>query len=82
MPAWLADRFMPWKGQIVLAQGNTDTFEVIEVSADGHTADIQSFSLSKQKPLGGVLKGIPCTMLLPFKEGAIHFRKSAWSLIP
>jgi hypothetical protein len=65
----IKENFTPKKGQIVLAQGNTGTFKVIDVSADG-TAAIQSFSLSKQKLLGGVLYGIPCTTLLPFKEDA------------
>ena len=35
---------------IVLLQGHTSTFKVLTVSADGKIADIQFFSLSKQKP--------------------------------
>jgi hypothetical protein len=41
------EKFTPKNGQIVLAQGNTGTFKVLAVSADGLTADIQSFHLSR-----------------------------------
>src|SRR5437879_4192295 len=41
-----------------------------ELSADGQTADIQAFSVSKQKLLGNILRVVPCTALLPFKEDA------------
>jgi hypothetical protein len=58
------------QGDIVLAQGHASTFKVLAVSTDGKTADIQFFSLSKQKPLGGVMGGVPCGTLSPFKEDA------------
>jgi hypothetical protein len=51
------ERFTPQEGQVVTAQGHTGTFKVLDVSADGQTADIQPFSLSKQMPLGAVMKG-------------------------
>jgi hypothetical protein len=41
---------------------------VLDVSADGQTADIQPFSLSKQMLLGAVMKGIPSSTPLHFKE--------------
>jgi hypothetical protein len=41
------ERFTPQEGQVVTAQGHTGTFKVLDVSADGQTADIQPFSLSK-----------------------------------
>jgi hypothetical protein len=64
------EQYVPQKGQVVQAQGNTGTFKVIDVSEDGKTADIQSFSLSKQMLLGRVLKGISCSTLIHFKEDA------------
>jgi hypothetical protein len=60
--------FTPQKGQVVTAQGRTGTFKIVDVSADGKTADIQPFSLSKQMVLGAVMKGIPSSTLLHFKE--------------
>jgi hypothetical protein len=51
------------KGQLVLAQGRTGTFRVLEVSKDGRTADIESSIQSKQGQLGPVLMAIPCTAL-------------------
>jgi hypothetical protein len=62
------EQFMPEKGQVVTAQGHTGTFKVIQVSADGQTADIQPFSLSKQMLIGSVMGGIPCSTLFHFKE--------------
>jgi hypothetical protein len=62
------ERFTPQEGQVVTAQGHMGTFKVLDVSADGQTADIQPFSLSKQMLLGTVMKGIPSSTLLHFKE--------------
>jgi hypothetical protein len=62
------EHFTPQKGQVVTAQGHAGTFKVVDVSADGQTADIQPFSLSKQMVLGAVMKGIPSSTLLHFKE--------------
>ena len=64
--------FTPQKGQVVTAQGHAGVFKVLGVSADGQTADIQPFSLSKQMLLGMVMKGIPCSTLLHFEEDAIQ----------
>jgi len=64
------ERFMPEKGQVVTAQGHSGTFKVIDVSADGETADIQPFSLPKQMLIGSVIKDIPCGTLFHFKEDA------------
>jgi hypothetical protein len=61
---------MTKQDDIVLLQGHTSTFKVLTVSADGKSADIQFFSLSKQKVLGGVMSGVPCSTLSPFKEHA------------
>jgi len=58
------------KDEIVIAQGHSGTFKVMRLSADGRTADIQSFSLSKQKLLGPVMTKIPCSTLSIFKEDA------------
>jgi hypothetical protein len=66
------ERFTPQQGQVVTAQGHTGTFKVLDVSADGQTADIQPFSLSKQMLLGAVMKGIPSSTLLHFKEDPIQ----------
>jgi hypothetical protein len=57
-------------GDIVLLKGHTSPFKVLTVSADGKSADIQFFSLSKQKLLGGVMCSIPCSTLSHFKEDA------------
>ena len=65
-----SERFTPQKGQVVTAQGYIGTFKILDISADGHTADIQAFSLSKQMPLGAVINGIPCSILVHFKEDA------------
>jgi hypothetical protein len=62
------ERFTRQEGQVVTAQGHTGTFKVLDVSADGQTAVIQPFSLSKQMLLGAVMKGIPSSTLLHFKE--------------
>ena len=43
---------------------------LLDVSADGQTAAIQPFSLSKQMLLGSIVKGIPCSTLHHFKEDA------------
>ncbi|MGA8617010.1 MAG: hypothetical protein WB660_00605 [Candidatus Sulfotelmatobacter sp.] len=64
------ERFNPQKGQVVTAHGHTGTFKVLDVSADRQTAEIQPFSLSKQMLLGAVMKGIPCSTLVHFKEDA------------
>jgi hypothetical protein len=56
--------------QLVIAQGHTGTFKVIEVSKDGRTADIQPFSLSKQKLFGPILMSIPCSTIFAFTEDA------------
>ena len=64
------ERFTPQKDQVVTAQGYMGTFKILEVSADGHTADIQAFSLSKQMLVGAIMKGIPCSILVHFKEDA------------
>ena len=64
--------FTPQKGQVVIVQGQTGAFKVLDVSADGQIADIQPFSLSKQMLLGMVMKGIPSSTLLHFKEDAIQ----------
>jgi hypothetical protein len=64
------EKFVPKNGQVVIAQGHEGTFKVLNVSEDGQTADIQSFSLSRQMPLGAVLRGIPCSTLHHFKEDA------------
>ena len=56
------------RGDIVLLKGRTSTFKVLTVSADGNSADIQFFSLSKQELLGGAMSGVPCSTLSPFKE--------------
>jgi hypothetical protein len=53
------ERFTPQKGQVVTAQGYIGTFKTLDISADGHTADIQAFSLSKQMLLGAVIRGFP-----------------------
>jgi hypothetical protein len=34
------DKFTPQKGQVVIAQGHEGTFKVLDVSADGQSADI------------------------------------------
>ena len=57
-------------GDIVLAQGHAGTFKILSISADGKMADIQSFSLSKQKLLGEVLRTIPVSTLIPHTEDA------------
>jgi hypothetical protein len=64
-------------GDIVLTQGHTSTFKVLIVSADGETADIQFFSLPKQKLLGGVMSGIPCSTLSPFNQPAARIVREA-----
>lgn|ERR1700693_1818511 len=64
------ERFTPQEGQVVTVQGHTGTFKVFDVSADGQTAAIQPFSLSKQMLLGSIVKGIPCSTLHHFKEDA------------
>ena len=66
----MKEHFSPMKGQIVLAQGHTGKFKVLELSADGQTADIQAFSVSKQRLLGNTLRVVPCTMLLPIASSA------------
>ena len=55
---------VPQKDQLVLGKGHTGAFKVL--SAKGKTADIQVFSVSKQKLLGKVMKHTPCSALLPF----------------
>jgi hypothetical protein len=62
------ERFIPQKGQVVTARGHTGTFKVVDVSADGQTAAIRPFSLSKQMLLGAVMEGIPSSTLHHFKE--------------
>jgi hypothetical protein len=62
------EKFIPKSGQVVTADGHTGTFKVLGVSADGQTADIQSFSLSRQTLVGSVMKAIPCRTLHHFKE--------------
>jgi hypothetical protein len=64
------ERFTPQEGQVVTLQGDTGTFKVLDVSADGQTAAIQPFSLSKQMLFGSVMNGIPCSTLHHFKEDA------------
>jgi hypothetical protein len=64
----IAERFTPQKGQVVTADGRSGTFKVLDVSADGQTAAIQPFSLSKQMLLGSIVKGIPCSTLHHFTE--------------
>ena len=64
------ERFVLKKGQVVTARGYVGTFKILDVSADGDTADIRAFSLSKQMLLGAVMKGIPCSILVHFKEDA------------
>jgi hypothetical protein len=64
-------RFIPKKGQIVLAQGhNITTFKVLDVSEDGYFADIQPFSLSKQTLMDGIFIKVPCSTLIPHQEDA------------
>jgi hypothetical protein len=58
------------RGDIVLLKGRTSTFKVLTVSADGTSADIQFFSLSKQELLGGAMSGVPCSTLSPLKADA------------
>jgi len=66
----IIERFTPQKGQVVTAEGHSGTFKVLYVSADGQTAAIQPFSLSKQMLLGSVMKNIACSTLHHFKENA------------
>jgi hypothetical protein len=39
-----SERFTPQKGQVVTAQGYIGTFKILDISADGQTADLQAFS--------------------------------------
>jgi hypothetical protein len=62
------EKFVPKNGQVVTAQGHEGPFKVLNVSEDGQSSDIQSFSLSRQMPLGAVIRGIACSTLHHFKE--------------
>jgi hypothetical protein len=56
--------------QIVVADGLVGVYRVVGVSADGQTADIEKFDVSKQRSLGDPIRTVAMNKLSPYKEDA------------
>jgi hypothetical protein len=64
------DKYKPKRGDVVMSSDHVGIFKVISVTESGRLADLHPFNPSSQLLFGKVMKGIPSSVLSPFKENA------------